>query len=339
MTVSNLSLFKRPNGFWYILYTVAGRRKWKSTKCTERGDALQKLTEFNELIKPKPPANRLSSFIEEFLRFSSSTYAKASVDIFRVSLRNLLAISGDCMLTEISPRHVDHYKAERLRLKSPVTVNVELRSLRTILNHAVRWKLIETNPFAKVQLVRIPEMPPLFFTKDEFRSLLTAIDQVWFREIIIFTVMTGMRRGEVANLHWSDVNLERRLVHIHSTSTFRSKWGKQRVIPLNDQVVELLKTKRPEDPNGFVFTFRGEKVKEGYLSQRFKDYVRLAPITKRLHFHSLRHTYATWLVQDSVSIYEVQKLLGHSSIETTQIYSHLQSEQLHATVNRLKLDL
>jgi hypothetical protein len=168
MTVSNLSLFKRPNGFWYVIYTVDGRRKWKSTKCKERGDALEKLTAFNELTKPKLPANRLSSFTEEFLRFSTSTYAKASVDIFRISLRNLAAISGDCMLTEISPRHIDHYKAERLSKKSPVTVNVELRSLRTILNYAVRWKLVETNPFARVQLVRIPEMPPLFLRKRNF---------------------------------------------------------------------------------------------------------------------------------------------------------------------------
>jgi integrase len=165
--------------------------------------------------------------------------------------------------------------------------------------------------------------------------LLSVVDQPWFKDLIFFTVLTGMRRGEVVNLHWNDINLERKLVHIHSTSTFRSKWGKQRVIPLNDQVVDMLKGKISEDPSGFVFTLQGRKVKQGYLSQRFKDYVGAASITKRVHFHSLRHSHATWLLQNSVSIYEVQKLLGHSSIETTQIYSHLQSEQLHATVNRI----
>jgi site-specific recombinase XerD len=59
----------------------------------------------------------------------------------------------------------------------------------------------------------------------------------------------------------------------------------------------------------------------------------------RLHLHSLRHTFASWLVQDGVSLYEVQKLLGHSSIAVTEIYSHLQPEQLHETVNRLKVSL
>jgi integrase/recombinase XerD len=57
---------------------------------------------------------------------------------------------------------------------------------------------------------------------------------------------------------------------------------------------------------------------------------------KNLHFHSLRHTFASWLVQDGVSLYEVQKLLGHSSIAVTQVYSPLQPEQLHATVNRIR---
>lgn len=104
MTVSNLYLFKRPNGFWYVLNTAGGRKKWKSTKCRERSDALKKLT---ELIKSKPVTNQFSSFIDDFLSYASATYAKASVDIFKVGLRNLQAVSGDCKLTSITYRHVD----------------------------------------------------------------------------------------------------------------------------------------------------------------------------------------------------------------------------------------
>jgi hypothetical protein len=85
MTVSNLFLFKRPNGFWYILYTADGRRQWKFTRCTERIDALKKLTEFKDLTKKRLLPSRLSAFTQEFLRYCSSTYTKASVDIFKVS--------------------------------------------------------------------------------------------------------------------------------------------------------------------------------------------------------------------------------------------------------------
>ena len=60
-------------------------------------------------------------------------------------------------------------------------------------------------------------------------------------------------------------------------------------------------------------------------------------LNNKLHFHSLRHTFATWLVQDGVNIYEVQKLLGHSSVKVTEIYSHLVANELHNAVNKLSI--
>jgi site-specific recombinase XerD len=344
MTISKTYLFKRANGIWYILYDVEGRRKWKSTKATCKSDALKYLDRFYEdsiqksfekPTKEQPKLIKLSSFIEEFLTYARVNYARASVNIFNVCLRNLRIIVGDCPLAAIDARHVDQYKTQALQKKSPVTVNVELRSLRTLFNHALRWKFIETNPFTKVQLVRIPEVPPVHFTRQEIQTVLLAIKQEWFKEIVTFTLLTGMRRGEVANLKWTDVDLTRKLAHVHSTPTFRSKWGKQRMIPLNEWIVQRLSERFSKNSSEYVFTFEGTKVAESYLSHKFTDYVRAAGLQKKLHFHSLRHTFATWLVQDGVSIYEIQKLLGHSSIEMTQVYSHLQSEQLHATVNRI----
>jgi site-specific recombinase XerD len=70
-----------------------------------------------------------------------------------------------------------------------------------------------------------------------------------------------------------------------------------------------------------------------------RHHLRLAGPDERLHFHSLRHTFASWLVQDEVSLDEVQKLLGHSSIKVTDVYNHLQTEQLHSTVNRIEISL
>jgi integrase len=335
MTVSNPSLFKRPNGFWYILFTVDGRRKWKSTRTGRKSEAIKLLRSFEDPPKEQPKSSKLSAFIDEFLTYARVNYARASTDIFIVCLRNLLAIAGDCALTSLEPRHVDLYKTQALPKKSPVTVNIELRSLRTIFNYALRWKLMDTNPFTRVPLVRVPELPPVHFTRQEFQAVLAAIDHDWLKEMVTFTLLTGMRRGEVANLKWSDVDLTRKLAHVHSTPTFRSKWGKQRMIPLNEWIVQRLSERFGNNGSEYVFTFEGTKVSESYLSHKFTDYVRAAGLMKKLHFHSLRHTFATWLVQDGVSIYEIQKLLGHSSIEMTQIYSHLQSEQLHETVNRI----
>lgn len=86
-----------------------------------------------------------------------------------------------------------------------------------------------------------------------------------------------------------------------------------------------------------IFTFNAQRVLEDLVTKKFKDYVREAGINPKLHFHSLRHTFATWLVQSGVSIYEVQKLLGHSNISVTQICSHLAARELHEAVEKISI--
>lgn len=81
------------------------------------------------------------------------------------------------------------------------------------------------------------------------------------------------------------------------------------------------------------------KLKEDFVSKTFKRYVRLSGLNPALHFHSLRHSFATWLVQDGVSIYAIKELFGHADVKTTQVYSDLQPEQLHSTVNRISIVL
>ncbi len=342
MTTSHLSLslFKRSNGFWYIIYNDEGRQRWKSTGCSLKSDALKQLTDFKTLLSSKPKVKTLQVFTEEFLSYAGVNYAKATVDMFRVALRNLQKVTGNCTLVEITPWHVDQYKTERLKEVSPVSVNVELRALRSICFVALRWRLVESNPFSKVQLVRVPEAEPTYFTKDDFQKFLSLIKEEWFKGLIVFAVVTGMRRAEVINLRWQDVDLARRLVHIHSSPTFRVKCGKKRTVPLNDVAIQLLTAKScTAGASDYVFALAGRQLLPGFVTHKFKKYIRLSGLNGRLHFHCLRHTFATWLVQDGVSIYEVQKLLGHSSVVVTQIYSHLVGSQLHSAVNRIAFAL
>jgi len=84
-----------------------------------------------------------------------------------------------------------------------------------------------------------------------------------------------------------------------------------------------------------VFHSGGTGLKHSFVQRKFKRYVRQSGLNDALKFHSLRHTFATWLVQGGVNIYEVQKLLGHSDIRTTEIYSHLAASELHSAVNKI----
>ena len=78
---------------------------------------------------------------------------------------------------------------------------------------------------------------------------------------------------------------------------------------------------------------------DNYLGQCFRKSVRNAKLEGKISFHSLKHTFASWLVQSGVGIYEVQKLLGHSSVVVTQVYAHLSENVLHKAVDRIKLNL
>lgn len=89
----------------------------------------------------------------------------------------------------------------------------------------------------------------------------------------------------------------------------------------------------------YVFDRNGGRKTGSYIAHMFKKFVRKAGLNERLHFHSLRHTFATCLVQSGVSIYEIQKLLGHSSIVITQMYSHLAASELHRAVNKISPEL
>jgi integrase len=312
MSVTYLSLFKRSNNIWYIIYNEDGRQRWKSTGCNLKSDALKQLTEFKKFIQSKPKAKFLSEFKQEFLEYSKMNYAKPTVDIFVVGLRNLQLIAGDCLLTHITPRHVDMYKTERMKKVSPVTVNVELRSLRTLFNVALRWNLIENNPFSKMQLMRVPERPPIFFTKEDFQKLILIIKEDWLKEIVIFAVVTGMRRGEILNLRWQEIDLERRIIQVQSTPTFKTKQGKKRTVPLSQTAYQILISRQSHSTCEYVFSLYNHNILGNFMTKKYKDYVRMAGLDESLHFHSLRHT--------------------------TEIYSHLAASELHSAVNKISLN-
>jgi integrase len=212
--------------------------------------------------------------------------------------------------------------------------------LKSAFSTAVRWKLIPENPCKGVQFARIPEQAPVFMSPGDFEKLIKTISEPWFRELVVFAVVTGLRRGEISNLQWGNVDLERRIIQVQSDVRFKTKQGRRRTVPLNSTALEILKSREESRGLGYVFTFNGQRVSCDWITHLFKRYVRKACLTdSRIHFHSVRHSFASWLVQSGATLYEVQRLLGHSSSKVTEIYSHLQPEQLHSTVNKIQISL
>jgi site-specific recombinase XerD len=107
---------------------------------------------------------------------------------------------------------------------------------------------------------------------------------------------------------------------------------------LCDEALAVLLSRRERMQTELVFTHRGRALKPDYVSHSFKKAVRLAGLPDTLHFHSLRHTFASWLVQGGVSLYQVARLLGHSSTAVTEKYAHLVPSDMHGVLAPLHLE-
>ena len=99
--------------------------------------------------------------------------------------------------------------------------------------------------------------------------------------------------------------------------------------------MQVLTERHITSETNLVFTYKGKQWIQKTICEKFKKYVVKAGLNPELHLHSLRHTFASWLVQRGVPIYDVSKLLGHSNIKITEIYSHLRAEDLRESVEKL----
>jgi len=348
MSAIPASLFKR-SGIYYVLYYSNGKRRWKSTGATTKPEALKKLTAFRELLGKRSQTVSLSKFTEQLLAYSKANHRPKTTELFKHTLTAFQALSGDISLSEVTAEHFDRYKTKRLTEKtersthpaqrSPISVNVELNMLRAAMSTAKRWQLIESNPFLECSLCPVEQRGPSFFSAQDFEKLLASISARWLRDIVLFAVFTGMRRGEILALRWSDVDLSSRLVRVQSSATFKTKAGKMRTVPLSEAALAVCRSREGLSTSEFVFTKKDAPVDCHWLSHAFRKSVVRAGLLPGLHFHSLRHTFASWLVQSRATLYQVQALLGHSTSSVTEVYSHLQPEQMHDTVNRIDIHL
>ncbi|HLF19347.1 MAG TPA: phage integrase SAM-like domain-containing protein [Bacteroidota bacterium] len=123
----------------------------------------------------------LAKFIDEFLSFASTNYSGKTSQMYEATLRKLAGLLGEIPLSAISAKHIDTFKVERLKSISPVSVNIELRTLRAAFYTAMRWRIISENPTKGVSMARVPDIQPTYLTEAEFQKLLSVISDDWFK--------------------------------------------------------------------------------------------------------------------------------------------------------------
>jgi site-specific recombinase XerD len=227
---------------------------------------------------------------------------------------------------------------EKRNLKS-TTLSRTISSLRRFFDFCVERGYIEASPASPIRNPKTPKKLPVFLIADEIRRLFAAPDRSNWRgkrdyAILVTLAFTGMRLKEIVGVDMNDLDL--------STSQVRvtGKGARERLIPLNAVVVDALTdylNDRPPSPEPALFLGRIDKrISPSTVKWLVPKYAKRAGIWKKgVSPHKLRHTFATLLHMKDVDILEIQSLLGHSSITSTQIYTHTNPGRLKAAVEKL----
>jgi integrase len=263
-------------------------------------------------------------------------------------------------LMDIKPMNVARWTAKMTRQKkSPYVIRNALMLFKTSLNAAVDDQRLRFSPAKKIPYPDLPQGTERFLTPDEVEAIGFCMDGM--NATILWTaVQTGMRFGEISGLHWSRVNFETRTIDVVEQYDQKAKVIKgypkdkdKRTIPMPADMVGMLRRYKNVTESHRAKTCGQEHAYGRCSGDLVFRGARLAPVTSKewgrgvwhkcrtmaevdyARPHDLRHTYASWLLQQGVSIPELALMMGHSKWEVTQKYAHLSSESMDSVRDAL----
>ena len=319
--VKERGLYRRGR-IWYINYFVNGVRKREAigpSKQLAREVLAKRRVEVKEGLYfniKRDKITRLSEIVNDFLEYSRNN--KRSYIRDKEMAGHLQSFLGNCRLSEITPHLIERYKEYRVHQvgRKPATVNRELGCLKAIFNWAIKNKKATENPVREVKFYQEESPRIRYLSEEEIQRLLASCPK-HFRAVVIAALTTGMRKSEILNLTWDDVDLEKGLIYLQHT-----KSGRSREIPLCGLLSETLKECRQWSDGKYVFcSHKGQRYSKN-IRTMFLRILRRAQISD-FRFHDLRHTAASYLAMAGVDILTIKEILGHQRIEMTLRYSHL----------------
>lgn len=217
------------------------------------------------------------------------------------------------------------------------TVNLEVDGIKYMLNMAIRWGFLRENPVSLVRSLKDDDQKPVrFLSVEECHRLIVAADAE-LRPILLTFLHTGMRKAELENLQWRDLDLERRRISIRSKENWNPKTT-DREIPISDELLGVLRGLRPKGKDiekTYVFPILDAGRSHNWIRRELIKAAQVAGIPDLTKVHTLRHTFASHLVMQGVDLPTVGRLMGHSNIATTMIYAHLAPDHLIKAVTKL----
>ena len=327
-----MSLFKRKDSpYWWIKLTPRNGRAIQESsgttdkvKAQELHDKLKASLWDQERLGIKPKR----SWREAVVRWLEETSEKATHKEDKKKLIWLHTYLGDLTLDEINLDAIDRIRSAKLKEASKGTTNRYLALVRAILRRARdEWEWVDKVP--KVRLFKESNSRERSLTPEQAKHLMDELPEHQ-REMVLFTLMTGLRQSNVLRLEWPQVNLELRHAWVQGTE---SKNRRPISVPLNDVALEVLKRQVGRHPQR-VFSFRGKPV-NSVNTKAWHGALKRAVI-EDFRWHDLRHTWATWQRQAGTPTHELQRLGGWRTGAMVERYAHLAPDHLALAASRLE---
>lgn len=326
-------VYQRPDSpFWWCSYKDAtGKRTRRKlpgahtrTQALNMLDAIRVQEEKARTLGVRPATDiTVKDLFDRYKKHQKARIRSTTFDRLGGILETLQARLPE-QAKAITKRTVAEYIEARAADVKPGTVVKEMSVLKHCLKLAVEWAELNQNPAAGARLPKLPPGKTRYLAPGELKAALQLAPD-WLRAPMAFAACTGVRRGEMLSLRWMDVDMKNRRLYLRET-----KNGALRILPIPESALTVLRSLPQGAPGDAVFA----GVDPTFLSVYTKRVFKRLKITDA-SFHTLRHTAASWMVQQGVDLYAVGQILGHKTPRMTQRYAHLSPDYMAGAVGKL----
>ncbi|MBU2492378.1 MAG: tyrosine-type recombinase/integrase [Bacteroidetes bacterium] len=331
-------IFKRKDVYYVEFFDEStNKNKRISTGEQTKAGAIKFVSDLRSNLKERSKTTgiSLSEFFSEYESFARKSFTPNYFRSINLSYRMLIEFTGDIDIKKITPNIIENFLSHTFR-RAKYGAHLYNRTLKAAFNKATSWGYIDSSPCKGIKPPKVHTKLPVFLAESDLQKIIQKIQNLNLANLYFAAFHTGLRLSELINLKWKHIDLSKRKIIVGNTSEFVTKNKRARVVPINSLLLSKLQSMNTDLHDEYVFPNKnGYKFNPDYVSRKFKYAARDSQYSEEIHFHTLRHSFASNLVQQGVSLYIVKELLGHSDINTTQIYSHLNNESLSDAIELL----
>mgnify|MGYP003700002787 CR=1 FL=1 len=340
----------------------------------EAEEALRKALDALETGYIAPTKTTLSDYLNDWVENFIKVMRKENTYVLYKKMVSMYIspLIGSVQLKDLQPYHIDYMINELAKVNlSNTTRQLIYRVLHSALERAVKLRIIKENPCRYVDGPKKDKFIANVLTEEEYYKILGLLDINTYNDYLFYLILQtelelGLRKGELLGLEWRDIDFHENLVIIRNNmvvidgriavNTTKTEES-MRTLYISDELKELLKNHKKRQIENrlkygehyqkniidgieydFVFTQEnGKHIHPIWLNKKLRNLIKQAGINKRIRFHDLRHTNATFLLSQGVDLKTIQKRLGHARIQTTfDFYSHVTMEMQKKATDKIR---